>query len=270
MDLPRWWCRRSNPPFHNAIRKWPASSRTKVMRMAKTTGKKKKKLRHNWILRVAGATTRLHTHNVSQACIEYIYIFRKNKCFHSISDSLSFCAVIQSLNGRKVNIKCAQRFHYVRSGQIEFLTFFFSCCSNTTSALRWLHKSRKETERTKNGRIGTTTTKNTREKNEKCARVSPGMCVNLCVYVCHFNKKRMQGSSLIWCWRWWWWRWWWWIAAAGIISFAKQKLQRQNDQQYKTILGFFFFRFRLWEWGKMSEYWKGYKQRDTAKHKMRC
>lgn len=60
------------------------------------------------------------------------------------------------------------------------------------------------------------------KENEKYALVSPNhvRCASMCVldfrcrrfFVCHFNKKRMQGSLLIWwfC-RWSWWWWWWWI-----------------------------------------------------------
>lgn len=132
------------------------------------------------------------------------YIWRKReKCFHSISDSLSFCAVIQSLNGRKVNIKCAQRFHYMceaAKSNFQFSFFFFS---DTIRSVELIASSRRNETNEKWTNRDNNHQKH--ERNEKCARVPPGMCVNMCVctYVCHFNKERMQGSSLIWCWRWW-------------------------------------------------------------------
>lgn len=103
---------------------------------------------------------------------------------------------------------------------------FFSDTTHITRSVELIASSKKNRNERKMDESGQQSPK-TREKRKMRASFARHVRQCVCVvFVCHFNKERMQGSSLIWCWRWWWW---WWIAAAGFLSFAKQKLHRRSD-----------------------------------------
>lgn len=110
--------------------------------------------------------------------------------------------VIQSLNGSKVNIKCAQRFSLRAKRQNRISNFIFFSPIRTLRSAELIAVSWNDT--TKVDESGQNRAAQERE-TKKRARDPPIMCdVRQCVYarshtcfLCHFNKKRMQGSSLI-------------------------------------------------------------------------